>query len=409
MSSGRPSSLQSSVQLLSLGPTVNYPPRLLEEQISRSGTLPLEVFIISKETFRYTTGKLFQILLSCSNRWQTLHLEAHFPLTDHHLLAGNLSLLREIFLRVSSNVHLGTHSFQHAPQLRVAHVGDAQIMSRGSPHLSFVALPWEQLTTFKSMYRDRRQFDGFLLAYNLVECQFAVDRRDPRGAPPWQAPAQPVVFPQLKKLTLEAPSMFLDALALPALEELFILPSSPRESSTLMQHLLLLLHRSACSLRKFWTTARPSVAQFIQVPLDNPRICEIGMMGDGSGGRIRENVHTIAEVLTLSTVAAGGSPAYASELARFVVFDRNLDMNFVLDMVDSCVQLSHLHGCSRLETLSLFTRTSPQEEFGARFAVLRAAGAHVEVRIADKTDSGESRELFEILRAKDRANMDPFG
>ncbi|KAJ6541591.1 hypothetical protein B0H19DRAFT_1173726 [Mycena capillaripes] len=135
---------------------LNYPLRLVEEQLSRSGNHPLQVIFLSQEMPGYTTVKLFDVIAPSSNRWETLELD--------------------------SLGYLGSDTFRSAPLLQVVRiVHDTSAASWMTK--KHTMLPWAQLTTFESTYHERRQSEGILLAQNLVECQLAVPFHDLLGIP----------------------------------------------------------------------------------------------------------------------------------------------------------------------------------------------------------------------------------
>ncbi|KAJ7631715.1 hypothetical protein DFH06DRAFT_1223978 [Mycena polygramma] len=365
---------------------LNYPLRLVEAQLFRSGTHPLQIVFISKEAPGYTTQKLFRIISRSSDRWETLELDSVWRL-GHALpsIQGKLSLLREMYIcteRLPSDV------FRSAPNLRIARIVNPNRYHDEVPVGSRnIELPWAQLTVFESTYRDRLQFEGMLLAPNLVECQITVPLAD-SDLLPWQAPAQPTVFPHLKKLVLEAPVTYLDALCLPALEALEIRTSLPFE------HLVRMLQRSACSLKRFWMKARPPVEHILPLLMHNPQIFELGLLGSRFDGPVA-NTDAIIRALTLGYPDGPPQPVYATALTSLTVRDHpdalnglgvndqshNVNMKAVIDMVESRVRLSHLHGCSRLEEFCVFGSGVRilQAEFKARLTALQADGLRVEI------------------------------
>ncbi|KAJ7176054.1 hypothetical protein C8R43DRAFT_1118590 [Mycena crocata] len=111
---------------------VNYPIALLNLQISRSRPHPVQVVFISKELPGYTTAKLFDVIVQCCSRWETLEIDSSQPLSQISLsrLRGHLPSLREMTVRFSSSDgQLGTNFFEFAPQLRVARIIDPETVS----------------------------------------------------------------------------------------------------------------------------------------------------------------------------------------------------------------------------------------------------------------------------------------
>ncbi|KAJ7760110.1 hypothetical protein DFH07DRAFT_940035 [Mycena maculata] len=355
---------------LSSAPWTNYPARLLELQISRSGVHPLQVIFISDETPGWTTAKLFTTLVESCDRWETLELRSsEWPLESLPRLRERLPLLREMLLySISPGRNSPLHMadiFQSMPQLRVARFRDLRVFSFALPGArDYINVPWAQLTKFEGMYADELR-----LAVNLVECKVEVATTS----------QEPKFFAHLKTLTLlHAQSDFLGSLLLPALED-FLTDIYCDQ----FEHVIAFLEQSACSLRKFRMFSHPPIDQFLRVLMCNPHIVEIGIVGGEvlQGQRIND----VVAALTLRPQ----QPVYAPELTRFLIHDhrRVLDLDAVLDMLDSRQDLFHLHGCARLESFSLIV-ARPQVFrgiFRARIAALRAAGLEIELVAGDQT------------------------
>ncbi|KAJ7157363.1 hypothetical protein C8R46DRAFT_424572 [Mycena filopes] len=71
----------------------NYPLGLLEAQITRSGTSPLQVVFISKELPGYHSQKLFAAIVPSCNRWETLQLDSAWPLPHIYHMRDRIPLL----------------------------------------------------------------------------------------------------------------------------------------------------------------------------------------------------------------------------------------------------------------------------------------------------------------------------
>ncbi|KAJ6479276.1 hypothetical protein C8R47DRAFT_1137657 [Mycena vitilis] len=364
----------------------NYPLGLVEAQISRSGTHPLHVVFISKEEPAYTTEKLFKLISQYSDRWETLHLDSMRPLGYAlNRIRDKLSLLREMYI-CTQNATASSDVFRSAPNLRIARIIDPKetdefddrahrIHRPGDKNLE---LPWAQLTILESTYRDRLQFEGMLLATNLVECQITVPFRDLFHFP-WQPPAQPTVFPHLTSLVLQAPVIYLNALRLPALEALQIRTSSP------FDQLVHMLQRSGCSLKRLWVRGRPPVEQFLALLMQNPQIFELGILPVGTrlDGPIA-NTDAIIKALTLRGPDNPEQPVYVQALTSLTIRNKSeaVDMEAVVDMVESRVRFSHLHGCSRLEKFCVLGWRDKVSEADL-IDRLYATGLHVEIRPND--------------------------
>ncbi|KAJ6479283.1 hypothetical protein C8R47DRAFT_1137669 [Mycena vitilis] len=374
---------------------VNYALGLVEAQLSRSGTHPLQIVFMSRETPGYTTQKLFRVISRSSDRWETLELDSVWHLEwTHYSIQDKLPLLREMYICAKN---LPPDVFRSAPNLRIArivnpdrhHEFDFHVAQPPAVGSNNIQLPWAQLTVLESTYRDRLQFEGMLLAPNLVECQITVPFLD-SDLVPWTAPAQPTVFP-----VLEAPVMYLDALRLPALEALQIRTSWPFE------HLVRMLQHSACSLKRFWMKGRPPVEQFLPLLACNPKIFELGILGNTLDGPV-EDVDAIIAALTLRDPNGPQQqqPVYATQLTSLSVRDQSekVNMKAILRMVESRVRLSHLHGCSRLERFCVLGGgvRIHRGATKARLDALQADGLHVEIKPNDDNDA----EYNILLRAK---------
>ncbi|KAJ7656988.1 hypothetical protein DFH06DRAFT_467015 [Mycena polygramma] len=384
---------------------VNYPLGLVEAQLSRSGTHPLHVVLISEEEPAYTTEKLFKLISQSSDRWETLYLDSVRPLGHAlHRIRDKLSLLREMYI-CTQNATASSDVFRSAPNLRIAHIIDPKetdefddrvhrIQRPGDKNLE---LPWAQLTVFESTYRDRLQFEGMLLATNLVECQITVPFRDLIHFP-WRAPAQSTVFPHLRRLVLQAPVIYLDALCLPALEALQIRTSSP------FDQLVHMLQRSGCSLKRFWMRARPPVEQFLALLMHNAQIFELGILGTRLDGPIA-NTDAIINALTLRGPDGPQQPVYAPALTSLTIREKSekVDMKALFDMVESRVRFSHLHGCSRLETFCVLGGGDRiyEPDFMERLAALYTSGLHIEFKPNhDQELTGTRRARAKLLNLR---------
>ncbi|KAJ7760123.1 hypothetical protein DFH07DRAFT_442044, partial [Mycena maculata] len=383
---------------------IRFPIRGLELQISRSGVHPLQVVFFSEIPGYTTADQLFRTLVESCDRWETLDLRCTQRLESGSLdrMRGRLPLLREMHVRVgglgAGRVGGVTNIFEIAPQLGIARLVDPDRQIRERDHFHFqpnlhqmdaqpqravVTLPWTQITIFESTYDNVLQFDGMRLAQNLVECQVSVTIRDTDA---WQVPAQPTCFLNMKKLTLflYGPAAFLQSLLLPALEELLI-----QIDADDFHHVVACLQRSTCSLRKFWINSHPPPEHLLQVLMDNPHILEIGIVGQK--GLETQNLNDIVTALTLRE-PDNPQPVYALELTRFLIRDHSsvLNLDAVLDMVDSRRRLFHLHGCSRLEKFSILGVNIRvyAKDFKARLATLRATGLQIELTREDQEDFG---------------------
>ncbi|KAJ6600996.1 hypothetical protein DFH09DRAFT_1489894 [Mycena vulgaris] len=328
-------------------PWINYPIALLEEQVSRGGDHSMRVSLISKETPGYTTAKIFAAIVSSCARWETLELVSKWLLPAEALLRmrDNIPRLREIHICADSQRgYAGQHVFEFAPALRVVRITEPRLhadnrnMNWMSPDYnenyndSFMwpadppfedVFPWGQLTHYESQCMNPFHFDALCEAENLVVCQatVVVERRHDA----WHPPIQRVRFAHLTKLTLYAPGTLLDRLVLPALQDLFI-EAPPHE----FHHVVALLQRSQCSLRKFWMKSHPRPVLYLQILRDNPDIVELGIIGRESMRHLLGPCEHIDKI-----VRALRDPLLAPRLRTFCIHDQaaDLDMNAVVDMV----------------------------------------------------------------------------
>ncbi|KAJ7511680.1 hypothetical protein B0H11DRAFT_1952596 [Mycena galericulata] len=349
---------------------VNYPIPLLKEQLARGGDLPLRVSLLSQEQPGYTTGRIFSAIVDSSSRWETLDLVANWLLPADALLRmrGNIPLLRAIYICADSSGYVNENVFEIAPSLQVVRIAEPRLHADKvmmSPdydenyHDCFVwprqppfhsVFPWAQLTHFESQCINPYHFDGLCLAQNLTVLQATVIVTRLHHA--WRMPSELVRFEHLQKLTVLAPGPLLDQLVLPALQDFFI---EVRVEG--FPHVVELLKRSKCSLRKFWMKSYPPVEQYRQILEMNPDIVELGLIGHEPLHIFRffgpyPNMDNIIRVLHVSTDATptANAPVLVPQLRVFCIYDQvaDLDVDAVLSMVESrmvnpqCAQLERL-------------------------------------------------------------------
>ncbi|KAJ7488834.1 hypothetical protein FB451DRAFT_1552806 [Mycena latifolia] len=363
-------------------PWVNYPLALLEEQISRAGQRPLRVTFISEEYPGYTTAKIFACIAHSCARWDTLEIVTRWSLPPDALLRmhNNIPLLREINICVDIQTgFVQQNVFQFAPSLRVVRIRESRtrIMARGNlldwnahyeygPPMSSLSsvFPWAQLTYYESQFTDPSHFDALCLAQNLVVCKAVIV--EPNEATAGSVPSHLFRLISLQKLSLVfyGRGILLDRLVLPALQDFFI-QVEPKE----FQHVVALMERSQCSLRRFWIHPAPDPAHYRQMLLANPGIDELGIIG-------RYNVDDIIHGLRVDA-----ADLLVPRLRSFCIQDKfeGLDMHAVLDMV--CGRIGG--GLERLCITKCGTRVFPHD-LRARIPGLEKMGLQVKFRSDDE-------------------------
>ncbi|KAJ7760078.1 hypothetical protein DFH07DRAFT_441094 [Mycena maculata] len=383
---------------------VNYPVTLVKEHIARGGDDPMRVTLLSEEVPGYTTAKLFAALAYSSRRWETLELAAKWPLPTEALMRmrDNIPLLREIHICADSESgFVGGHVFEIAPSLQIVRITEPRLhadnrnMNWRSPDYnsdyndSFMwprdppfepIFPWAQLTHYESQCMDPFHFTALFLAANLTVCQATVIPEARHHA--WRAPAHLVRFEHLQKLTLFAPAPLLDALVLPALQDLFI-EVFPRD----FPHVVDLLRRSKCSLRKFWIKSHPPVQQYRAVLETNAHIEELGIIGRESLRHIfgaDANVDSIIRAL-------GAVPTLVPNLQAFYIHDQSadLDMDAVVDMVEG-----RMPTLERLCITECEARVFPRK---ARARITKLQERGLEVQFKREHERWAARGLLEYV------------
>ncbi|KAJ7463758.1 hypothetical protein FB451DRAFT_1403768 [Mycena latifolia] len=388
-------------------PWINYPVALLQEQIARGGQQPMRVTLISQETPGYTTAKIFAAIAPSCARWETLELVSKWllPTTALLRLRDNIPLLREIHICADSQSgYAGQNIFEFAPALRIVRITEPRLHADNrninwmsadyNPNYndSFMwpadppfedIFPWDQLTHYESQCMDPYHFDALCQAENLVVCQATVviERRHVA----WRPPTELVRFMHLQKLTLYAPGPLLDQLVLPALQDFFI-EAPPRE----FHHVVALVQRSQCSLRKFWMKSHPPPAQYRAILLANPDIVELGIIG-------RESLrHLLGRCTNIDAIVrdlrADAAVPLVPHLHTFCIHDQaaDLDMHAVADMVQGRMAT----GLARLCITECAPRVFP---FAVRARVLAMEQLGLEVQFKREHERWLARGLLEYV------------
>ncbi|KAJ7683133.1 hypothetical protein B0H17DRAFT_1181730 [Mycena rosella] len=384
-------------------PWINYPIALLEEQITRGGQHPLRVCLISTEVPGYTTAKIFAAIVPSCARWETLELVSKWLLPTSALLSmrDNIPRLREIHISADSTAGFaGQHIFEFAPALRVVRITEPRLHADNrninwmSPDYnanyndSFMwpegprfddVFPWGQLTHYESQCMDPYHFDALCQAENLVVCQATVVVENRHFA--WRPPTQLVRFTHLQKLTLYAPGPLLDQLVLPALQDLFI-----EAAPSTFHHVVALLQRSQCSLRKFWMKSHPPPAQYRAILLANPDLVELGIIG-------RESLrHLLGHCTNIDAIVRVLREPLVPRLRAFCIHDQaaDLDVPAVLDMVEARMAA----GLERLCITECEARVFPH---AARARALALKEQGLEVQFKREHERWLARGLLEYV------------
>ncbi|KAJ7683102.1 hypothetical protein B0H17DRAFT_1181719 [Mycena rosella] len=376
------------------GPWVTYPIALLKEHISRAGQHPLRITLLSDELPGFTTKTIFRTIVDSCARWETLDLVSECSLPMHSLLRmrNNIPLLREVNICAHcEESYLGQNIFEFAPSLQLVRItgsgtrsnasrhkayNQGRILSGGSsflwpdwrePKLELDAIfPWAQLTHYESDFTHPCHFDALCRAEKLVVCQatVAVLNRDVD----WSPRSQLVHFMHLRTLKLDLwPGSLLDCLVLPALQELFI-----GVNPTHFHHVVALVRRSQCSLRKFWIRAEPDhPAHYREILAANPDIVELGLMGC-------DNVDSIIRALRIDA-----PDLLVPHLVTFYINEKvGIDMIAVLEMVKGRIG----SGLRRL-CIMAWLRGFP-EDARARLWELEEMGLQVQFTAEDEQMDG---------------------
>ncbi|KAJ7488867.1 hypothetical protein FB451DRAFT_1552828, partial [Mycena latifolia] len=340
---------------------VNYPIALLEEQIARAGKHPLRVTLISEEKSGYTTAKILTAIMHSCARWETLELFSEWvlPTTALCRMLNNIPLLREINICAESDletetgyVDLGMDIFEFVPSLRLVRITEPPVDNpmghgRGTPYGKFMwpfwssrssfeqVFPWAQRTHYESQCADRGvPFPSTRFARRRISL-YARRRSE------WMVAldsdcctSRALHVPEKLILSVCATAgLLFDRVVMPAQQDFFI-QASPAD----FHHIVSLVQRSQCSLRKFWVNTAPDSMHYRQILLANADIVELGIMN--SVTNVIPSLFVDAAVLLVP------------RLRTFSIhheFDFN--MRSVLDMAWGCIGAG-------LERLCITTRRS---------------------------------------------------
>ncbi|KAJ7089484.1 hypothetical protein C8R43DRAFT_1142160 [Mycena crocata] len=396
---------------------INYPVGLLTEQLERAAEHPLHVALISEEVPVYTTAKIFAAIVESCSRWETLDLFSKWtlPADDLLVMCDRIPLLREINVCADSTAgYVGRNVFRFAPSLRVVRITEPRLHADNrnmDPHHpsynpdyndSFVwpsapadfltVFPWAQLTHYESQCTHPSHFDALCLAQNLTVCQLTIvlERRNRA----WRPPTRPVCFPQLQKLALFAPAALLDRLVLPALQDFFV-EVFPCD----FPHVVALLQRSSCSLRKFWMKSHPPEPQYRAILERNPNIVELGIIGREEL-RMYGACPNIDNIIASLRVPQDGSTTTTSvllpQLRAFYIHDQaaDLDLSAVVRMIDGRMRSER---CARLEKVCVTEWDRRVIPAGIKGRLLKQKNDGLDVQFRTEPYRWVGRGLLEYL------------
>ncbi|KAJ7463783.1 hypothetical protein FB451DRAFT_1562206 [Mycena latifolia] len=388
---------------------INYPMGLLKEQLSRAGQQPMRVALFSQEKPGYTTAKIFSTIVQSCARWETLELVSHWLLPPEALrrMRNNIPLLREINICADSDWgYVAENIFEFAPSLQLVRITEPGLLSgtpntnrphhpmRGHERACFMwpsdppfdnVFPWSQLTRYETERTDPFLFDALCLAQNIVVCQVSVVVKPQHSM--WRVPIQLVRFTHLQKLTLYAPGPLVDQLVLPALQDFFI-EAPPHD----FHHIVALVKRSQCSLRKFWMKSHPPPAQYREILVLNPEIVELGIIGRETRHEERVRCNNVDNIIRALRVDAGD--VLAPHLRTFYIHDQVIDLNInaALDMVQGRLGV----GLQRLCITMSAMRVLPTG-VRARLPQLELLGLEVQLRRDDDVEDVVMRGLLDYI------------
>ncbi|KAJ7501206.1 hypothetical protein B0H11DRAFT_756363 [Mycena galericulata] len=346
-----------------------YPIEQLETLLSRSANSPLKVSFWSSNA---GNARLLQMLVECAPRWTAATLVVT-PAMFIHLaeVRGRIPQLR--YLRIGVVNYWHPHSvstersnpFEIAPALRYVAFEDLSGLSHP------LVLPFTQLTRLKATLTHRRHIETLKGTPNLEAANIDVEGDSP------EIPGPPISLPFLRRLYISSlPS--LNEMTLPALEELYMIDSSP-------EPLLSLLTRCASirlkTLRIMWCVPRNISAILAAAPTVQTLAVQI-------------TSHNKADELVLGlTVQAQGCIGPNIDSIILSLAGGKIHLGQLVKMVKSRWRVPPLGGpCCRLRSLELLMlqgtkddsklgtaltqRLQYLENEGLRVSILHGTDAH---------------------------------
>ncbi len=217
---------------------------LLRDWLSRSGRLPLSIYLCSSQNVHYKFAQLIlKVVTEFSDRWRRFDIRLpsscyqHLPPFDQRL-----PMLRSLTLKTPDGQNR-SHRFDigNSPQLN--HI------NLKSVYLRSIKFTWHTLTSLEleDFYIDE-SLEILRQAPNLVSLDI---RQIRRGEDAHSMPTEPIVMPALNSLTFvdkkaTGPGKILDKVTTPSLRKFSFTADGITHAP--YTHLLNLIKRSACSL-----------------------------------------------------------------------------------------------------------------------------------------------------------------
>jgi hypothetical protein len=349
---------------------------LVDLLLQRSGNCLLTVRVGGENDL--ASHPALDMVMKESHRWEHVWLYLSVPLLRSLAgIKGRLQSLRTLELYPSQNVDgpLALDAFQIAPLL--------DSVKAAYERTATILLPWEQMRYYFSECEDLLSFSTSLNAMrNLVICHI-----EPHYRGELVAPAQ-IHLPHLRTLHIlegslrpGARAVLVNSFTVPELEELKI--ECCKGDHNIISHLIALVLRSSCSLRKFWLKTPAKISdEILQFFVHTPTLAVL---------TLRASLLTRGVAQRLARVA-DSHPGLLPVL-QTLLLDAEFPSREVVKMVRSRIDRSLLpEGASDsffLEGLSI--KEHPRMG-GAAFDALfemRKKGLTVEVLDSDSDDDEE--------------------
>ncbi|KAJ7093287.1 hypothetical protein B0H15DRAFT_971676 [Mycena belliarum] len=341
-----------------------YPDAMLETQLQRSATQPLDITIESEGDLR-----LAGPLHLDSARWRTLSIRVvGLDSVDDLLSAaeGHLPLLEtlDVIDAHVNSTQMPSTIFATAPNLRHVLLTNCRLQQHSPP----LVIPWHQITHYRGRYPAQRQFDILRAAPALVQCGLCF-------VGPARLPGDQIVtVPALRRLHVRD-DVFLNHLTAPQLEALFV-------EDFLTGAILPLIRRSACRLTKLvllhcTVAAVPPLIQHL------PSLAELHIRTYSPLG---QTLQPLFYAMTLGP----GRPAVCPNLTSFS-FGLGGGINSSTGAVAPFIAMLQSRLDARLAFVRLYSETPLPKELARGIGVLADAGldiAFLDWREAEKLIEG---------------------
>ncbi|TFK35284.1 hypothetical protein BDQ12DRAFT_324064 [Crucibulum laeve] len=223
--------------------------QLVEEWISRSGQLPLSIYLSDPHNILPKVKgprRLLTVLAACSDYWERIDC---FPSKSCHMglanAKGRLPALKELILhRGSDPSNPSCDLFFRAPSLR-----DISVVGLRTNSLR---LPWSQLQIFRGAKVELREcYELLRLASNLVHAHFEDVFQDTTTMLPFH-PMELITLERLEVLEVRGDTerdvgMLLDSVTLPSLLDISL---KAKVGGIHLNPIVSLFYRSACNVRR---------------------------------------------------------------------------------------------------------------------------------------------------------------